>query len=225
MLTKEQFTEAVKSAIEERSILKHPFYQKWNEGKLTLGELKEYAKQYYHFVNNFPMFVSSVHSNCGDADVRQMLVENLADEEGFKTNIADHPALWMNFCKALGLTENEVLNNKPSEHSAGMVEGFYSLCRSENYKTGLAALLGYEFQIPEVCKVKIEGLNKFYGIKEEQDIEFFSVHEKADIYHSRDELNALLEKCRTKEDQLNALEAVKKSSNLYWQMLDGIYLN
>jgi pyrroloquinoline-quinone synthase len=106
-----------------------------------------------------------------------------------------------------------------------MVNGFYSLCRSENYKTGLAALLGYEFQIPEVCKVKIDGLNKFYGINSDKDIEFFSVHEKADIYHSRDELNALLEQCKTTEDQLNALDAVRKSAELYWQMLDGIYLN
>ena len=223
MLSKEKFREVIKTAIEEKSILKHPFYQKWNEGKLTINELREYAKQYYHFVENFPMFVSSVHSNCSDFKVRQMLVENLADEEGFKTNVSDHPALWMNFCKALGLDEKEVLETKPGEHAEKMVNGFYELTKSPDYKIGLAALLAYEFQIPEVCRIKIEGLNKFYGVNKPEDIEFFTVHEQADIYHSRDELDALLEQCKTDDDQKNTVVTIKKSTALYWQMLDGVY--
>ena len=67
-----------------------------------MGELQEYAKQYYHFVKHFPMFVSSVHSNCSDPEVRRMLVENIADEDGYKTGISDHPTLWMNFANSLG---------------------------------------------------------------------------------------------------------------------------
>lgn len=221
MLSKEKFTEVIKSTIDEMSILKHPFYQKWNEGKLTLPELREYAKQYYHFVDNFPMFVSSVHSNCKNIKVRQMLVENLADEEGFKTNVADHPTLWMNFCKALGLDEKTVLEAAPGENAKIMVNGFYELTKSPDYKVGLAALLAYEFQIPEVCRIKIEGLQKFYGMNKPEDIEFFTVHEQADIYHSRDELDALLEQCKTDEDQNYAVETIKKSTALYWQMLDA----
>jgi pyrroloquinoline quinone (PQQ) biosynthesis protein C len=54
-----------------------------------------------------------------------------------------------------------------------------------------------------------------------EDIEFFTVHEQADIYHSRDEMNALLEQCKTEEDQNNAIDAIKKSTALYWQMLDA----
>ena len=85
MLTKENFIEEVNSTINKKSLLDHPFYQKWNEGKLTQEELKEYAKQYYHFVKHFPRFVSCVHSNCDDVKTRQILLENLADEEGYKT--------------------------------------------------------------------------------------------------------------------------------------------
>ncbi|HWA07250.1 MAG TPA: TenA family transcriptional regulator, partial [Ignavibacteria bacterium] len=50
MMTSEQITKELDRILEEKSILKHPFYQKWNEGKLTIGELQDYAKQYYHFV-------------------------------------------------------------------------------------------------------------------------------------------------------------------------------
>ena len=32
--------------IEERSLLKHPFYQSWSDGKLTRGALAGYSKEY-----------------------------------------------------------------------------------------------------------------------------------------------------------------------------------
>lgn len=226
MLSKEKFSEAISSTISEKNILNHPFYKKWNEGKLSLDELKNYAIQYYRYVENFPMFVSSVHSYCDNPEVRNMIMENLADEEGFKTNVSDHPALWLNFCKLLGLDESTVINNRNIVPQVKeMVNGFYKLCRSVDYKLGLAALLAYEAQIPEVSKVKIEGLKKFYGINSPEALEFFTVHETADIYHSRDEMNAIVENCRTEEEQNKVLEVIKQSAGLYWQMLDGMYVN
>lgn len=35
-------------------MLKHPFYQKWSEGKLSEKALAEYAKQYYADVRGIP---------------------------------------------------------------------------------------------------------------------------------------------------------------------------
>jgi pyrroloquinoline-quinone synthase len=226
MLTKEKFSEAISATIGEQNILNHPFYQKWNKGKLTAEELKNYAKQYYRFVEHFPMFVSSVHSYCTDPNIRTMILENLADEEGYKTNESNHPELWLNFCKALGLNDNEVINNGAVVPEVRkMVDGFYKLCRSSDFRLGLAALLAYEFQIPEVSRIKIEGLKKFYGIDTPEALEFFTVHEQADVYHSRDEMEAIVSSCKTAAEQQNVLNVIKQSTALYWQMLDGMYIN
>ncbi|MCC6867150.1 MAG: CADD family putative folate metabolism protein [Ignavibacteria bacterium] len=225
MLSKEQLTNELQRILEEKSILKHPFYQKWNEGKLTIGELQEYAKQYYHFVKHFPMFVSSVHSNCMDTEVRRMLVENIADEDGYKTGISDHPQLWMNFANSLGVSAEEAENVEVVDKVKKSINGFYELCRNEDYKVGLAALFGYEKQIPEVSSVKIEGLKKFYNITSDKALEFFAVHHTADIYHSQAELDAIISSCKTEEEQKKVLNTVAKSAGLYWQMLDGVYVN
>jgi pyrroloquinoline-quinone synthase len=226
MLNKEKFSEKISKTINEKSILNHPFYRKWNEGKLSLDELKNYAKQYYRFVEHFPMFVSSVHSYCTDQNVRNMIMENLADEEGFKTGISDHPVLWLNFCISLGLDEKDVQSNKTIVPEVQkMIDGFYTLCRLPDYRLGLAALLAYEFQIPEVSRIKIDGLKKFYGINSPGALEFFSVHEQADIYHSRDEMDAIVNNCKTEDEQTKVLDVIKQSTALYWQMLDGIYVN
>jgi pyrroloquinoline-quinone synthase len=221
----EQFIKEIENILEEKSILKHPFYQKWNEGKLTIRELQEYAKQYYHFVKHFPMFVSSVHSNCTDTQTRQLLVENIADEDGFKTGTEDHPSLWVKFANALNVSEQDCENTAVYPEVNDSINGFYSLCRNNNYRIGLAALYGYEKQIPEVSKVKIEGLKKFYNIDAEEDIKFFSVHHEADVFHSKAELDAILKSCITDEEKQNVLNTVKESARLYWQLLDGVYVN
>jgi pyrroloquinoline-quinone synthase len=225
MLNKEEFKKAIINLIEEKSILKHPFYQKWNEGKLTMDELTEYAKQYYEFVKHFPMFVSSVHSNCSDLEIRKMLLENLADEEGYKTGVADHPALWINFCLALGIEKQSLNEATASEGVNSMINGFYNFCKNSDYRVGLAALLSYEYQIPEVSKIKIEGLKKYYGISSPKAIEFFTIHKTADIYHSGDEMESIINTCEDEKDRNKILEVIRKGTTLYWNMLDSIYLN
>ncbi|HMQ67844.1 MAG TPA: CADD family putative folate metabolism protein [Ignavibacteria bacterium] len=225
MLTKENFIEEVNSTINKKSLLDHPFYQKWNEGKLTQEELKEYAKQYYHFVKHFPRFVSCVHSNCDDVKTRQILLENLADEEGYKTGISDHPKLWMNFAESLGLTEDEVKNAKPIREVEDLVDGMYELTRSPEFSLGLAALYAYESQVPEISKTKIAGLKNFYGIDSDKALEFFTVHQEADIYHSRDEMEIMNNTNTSLEDQKRLINTVDESATLQWNFLDGVYNN
>jgi len=225
MLNQENFTKELNSNIMKSSLLEHPFYQKWNEGKLTVEELREYAKQYYHFVKHFPRFVSAVHSNCDDIEIRKTLVENLADEEGFKTGIANHPELWINFAKGLGLSEEEVKNAEPLAEVNDLVKGMYDLTKSEEYIKGLAALYAYEMQVPEISRTKIDGLKKFYNVDTNEAIEFFTVHEEADVYHSKDELDIILKKTDTAAKQFHAMHAAETSSKLMWRFLDGVYNN
>ena len=40
--------------IAERSLLKHPFYQAWTAGTLSIERLQNYAVQYYPHVAAFP---------------------------------------------------------------------------------------------------------------------------------------------------------------------------
>ncbi len=44
----------INAEIEKNSLLKHKFYQMWQEGKLTLDHLAGYSKEYYQLVKNVP---------------------------------------------------------------------------------------------------------------------------------------------------------------------------
>src|SRR5215467_2323513 len=73
-------------AIRERWHTKrHPFFLAFGEGKLPLRALGRYQALHYHFVSralaSFGMLYARGY-HC--EDVRKMIAENIAEEEGFK---------------------------------------------------------------------------------------------------------------------------------------------
>ncbi len=215
---KQQTLMDIETALTTRSMLKHPFYQAWTDGLLTKEMLKDYACQYYHFVKDFPRMVSAVHSNTPDLSVREPLLLNLVDEEMGSEN---HPALWMRFAVAMGASRDEVENTEPLPETVKLVETMMNFCRNHTFQEGLASLYAYESQIPEVSRVKIEGLKKFYGITNPDEIKFFSVHQEADVLHSQAERD-LITGNTSNELSPAVVNAASETAEALWGFLDGV---
>lgn len=214
-----RFESNLLDAIMEYSMLKHPFYVAWTEGRLSQSVLGEYAKQYYAHVRAFPTYVSAVHSNCDDLQVRQELLENLIEEERGEEN---HPELWMRFAEGLGVAREDVRSAQLLPSTTDSVARLKSLTASEDYRDGLAALYAYESQIPEVARTKREGLKDFYGLEDERAVSFFRVHEGIDVLHQQVERQILSEKCKSDEEQRRAVEVARESAKALWTFLDGV---
>jgi pyrroloquinoline-quinone synthase len=225
LLVGSQFESNLLEAVMEYSMLKHPFYVAWSEGKLSKSVLAEYAKQYYAHVRAFPTYVSAVHSRCEEIATRQMLLENLIEEERGDEN---HPELWLRFAESLGVARGKVRDAELLTSTKASVARLKELTRSEDYRDGLAALYAYESQIPEVARTKREGLKSFYGIADERAVSFFRVHEGIDVLHQQVEKQILSERCPSLEEQQRAVGVAKESAKALWSFLDGVtaaYLN
>jgi pyrroloquinoline-quinone synthase len=214
------FLKRLDDTIARRALLTHPFYQLWNEGALSLEALREYAKQYYAHVRVFPRYVSAAHSACDDVRVRQLLLENLVDEDQGDSN---HPELWMRFADGLGVDRDAVRRAPLLEKTRESVDTMMGLTRSDDFRDGLAALYAYESQVPMVAKTKREGLAKFYALDDARAVEFFTVHEAADIVHSQVERDLLVEHCATEEQQERAIAVADQAAGALWHFLDGVY--
>ena len=218
-MTREEFLEALDGLIAERHLLKHPFYQLWSQGKLTLENLREYAISYYPHVAAFPTYVSAVHSGCEDLGLRQELLENLIEEERGAEN---HPALWRRFATALGASACDLAASPRTPEVAETIAQFRRATREGSVAEGLAALYAYESQIPEVSKTKREGLGAFYGLDDADATRFFSVHEEADVWHRRVEREALGRVADSSEERAKALEAARRCCDALNRALDGV---
>jgi pyrroloquinoline-quinone synthase len=218
-MTSNEFLEALDRLVAEKHLLKHPFYVMWTEGRLTRENVKEYAISYYPHVAAFPRYVSGVHSGCEDAVLRQELLENLVEEERGEQN---HPALWRRFAAAMGAGESDLAVRARTPEVGDAIREFSQTTRSGSVAEGLAALYAYESQIPEISRTKREGLEAFYGITDAEAVRFFSVHEKADVWHRQVEREALGRVAETDEDRQCALNAASRCLDALNRALDGV---
>ena len=210
------FTDIIHNQIAAENLLKHEFYQLWSQGKLNQEILADYAKQYYPHVEAFPRYISLIHSQCEDLADRQVLLENLIEEERGPEN---HPKLWRDFAFSLGNNEVEMRDPKLYKESTDLAEIFFDLCK-KSYASGLGALYAYEYQTPEIAKTKKQGLKEFYNIETAEALKFFSVHQEADEWHSA-EVSALIEKLSPAQKQ-EALDSAAQAANALWKFLDGM---
>src|SRR5262245_22841688 len=218
-MTREEFLDALDAVIAGKHLLNHPFYQLWSRGELKLEALREYAISYYPHVAAFPTYVSGVHAGCEDPALRQELLENLIEEERGTEN---HPALWRKFAAALGAAASDMAVSPRTPEVAETIAEFRRSTREGSTAEGLAALYAYESQIPEVSKTKREGLCAFYGLEEGDATKFFSVHEKADVWHREVEREALGRVADTPEARAKALDAARRCCDALNRALDGV---
>ena len=206
--------------IQKKSLLRHPFYEAWSMGTLPIDSLRGYAGQYYHFELAYPTFLSGLHFRCQDQGIRQLLLDNLWDEEHGPEN---HVELWLRFCDGLGLDRNEVRSGKPGEETEALVQAFSDLTSTGPLAAGAATLYAYESQVPEVAKAKLDGLRRFYGMDDTRAVSFFQVHQTLDEEHSSAEMEMVHTFASTDIEQNAALDAVDQSTTALWRFLDGVY--
>lgn len=203
--------------LDEKSLLKHPFYVEWTRGTLPLARLQEYARQYFHFESAFPRFLSAIHARTESPAVRQHLLDNLWDEEHGDRN---HVALWLEFAAALGLDAEDVRSSTPTAETTALVEHFHEASRDAPLGEALATLYAYEGQVPRVAWEKMRGLTEHYAMQPSQ-FEFFSVHLVADVAHSGSELAAIGEAAGGQH--AGVIRATERACDRLLAFLDGCY--
>ena len=117
--------------IEERSLLKHPFYQAWSDGKLTHESLAGYSKEYYQLVKAVPIFM---------AQLMDHVPEPLHDEFDFnRQEEFSHISLWERFAGGLGVSYEELNNHEGLYTTNHAISGMHTLMSS--FVSGSTAML------------------------------------------------------------------------------------
>ena len=217
------FIDKIDNLIEKHHLLNHSFYKAWNAGELPKETIREYAAQYFQHVSSFPRYLSAIHSNCDDIETRQLLLENLNEEEQGKEN---HPELWMRFAEGMGNTRKNVNETVPIKETEELVEIFKKLSKSEKYHIGLAALYCYESMQPEISETKKDGLQNFYNINDEDTLKFFTVHMHADKWHRKVVRNIIKKVADSKSKQneiTTSVETALDSLNNFLTGMERVY--
>jgi pyrroloquinoline-quinone synthase len=218
MTTKEFFNE-LDSRIAKYDLLCHPFYKTWSAGELTCEDLRDYARDYFHHVVEFPEYLQEFGSRVEDDQLRRVVFVNRDDENG-ADGVRPHAELWLDFIEGMG--GGRAASKTPVPEITELTGSFHAVAREGAPEEALAAFYAYESQVPRVAKEKARGLREMYGA-DEKTCGYFTLHTTADVYHSRiwqHQLRKLVEKNPQAAEK--ALNAGENAAKALWNALDGI---
>lgn len=207
--------ERIDNEVKNRSLLKHPFYQKWSEGELTENHLRGYSKEYFSLVKAIPDLVSNALDKASTSPSlqRSAIRRNLLEER-------DHVALWLRFCNSLDLSTKDVKKYNVAPKSKEAINELRALTAS-SLEEAVAALYSYELELPKISSSKISGLKKFYNLRTRDALIYFRTHEKADVRHAR-VWRRVLERINDEQKQECAFKASIRSLKSQWKLLDSV---
>ena len=220
MTTKEFFQE-MDARVAKYDLLCHPFYKAWSAGTLTREDLREYGKDYFHQVAEFPEYLREFGARVEDDQLRRAVLVNREDELGTDVDGSrPHAELWLDFVEGMGGARAGA--EAPVNEIGELTRWFHSVAREGAPEEALAAFYAYESQVPRVSAEKARGLREMYGA-DEKTCEYFTLHTTADVYHSRiwkHQLGKIVEGDSQAAER--ALSAGENAAKVLWKALDGI---
>ncbi|MGA2837178.1 MAG: iron-containing redox enzyme family protein [Acidimicrobiales bacterium] len=203
---------AVASALEDRRLLTHPFYRRWEAGELSSAELAEYAVHYRAFEAALPEVLATVVDELtadGRTAAADMVARNLADELGRPDS---HLTLFDGFAAAL---PDAPRATGPGAAARSLVDVYLSLA-AESPVAALAGLAAYESQASEIAATKGDGLRRWYGM-DAADTRFWDVHAAMDADHGDWAVEAL---ALLGADTDEVADAARRAADAWWALLD-----
>ena len=196
--------------IEEKSLLKHPFYQTWSDGKLTPEALAGYSKEYYQLVKAVPKFMEPIIKEAPEI-MNGELYFNQQEE-------TSHIELWERFASAMGISHDELINYEGLKKTNQAVSELSSTMTS--FESGSSAMYAFEKEIPKISQIKLDGLAEFYGLTSENATEYFKQHTEADIRHATSWQKIIEQSSGYDNDIIHAAKKSISSQNL---LLDSCF--
>ncbi len=203
--------ERIDREIERRSLLKHPFYKAWSDGKLSMEALRGYALEYFYIVRHVPDMVENIRQQYSSTEHAKEIDTNLMEEK-------EHVALWVRFAEALGINKADLYAYDISGKTKNAVHRLLGLTRSP---AGVAAIYAYEAELPKISSTKLEGLIKYYNMGSNDATEYQRVHSIVDVRHAAVWRRMMLGMPKHMHNMLydHAIESMI-AQNL---LLDGVY--
>jgi pyrroloquinoline quinone (PQQ) biosynthesis protein C len=218
--------------------LHHPFYFALYDGKLSLEELRVWAKEAWgifcmNVAINTAKLVRCQLSGIHDPEIQKEFVDIIMSEVGYEffegspRQVAGHRELFLRFGEAIGIRRAE-LERREIENdflpttvlartgwldialrSGGILEQVASTNCCNEYSNRLT---GGRF---------FRSFKEHYALKE-RAIEFFAEHGVADAEHSNIGYNLVERFATTKELQIKVLRALRKGLGIWWAVTDGV---
>ncbi len=217
------FIHHLQDEILHHEAVQHPFLKWFSTEPLTLQQIQTFGTQHYQLVKVFVNYMTNTLPRIPDQDAVNLFRIVFDDEFGQHTIFRSHPALYRNFLKALGLSDEAWGRVRPIPEVTGFIEGHLELTRGQDFLFALGAIgPGHEFSIPTMFGYLIDGIKKNTALSDEA-VEYFSLHIEEDKEHAVVFNKLISRHVETEAGQTRLREGALRSLGLRKRFWDGIH--
>jgi pyrroloquinoline-quinone synthase len=221
LLPADEFVARFHAMGEERYHHKHPFHLLMHQGKLGRGQLQAWALNRYYYQSRIPVKDATILARSEDAEFRRAWRKRIFDHDGDGT----HPGgieKWLRLVEATGLKREQAERGDgilPAVRYA--VDAYVDLVRSGSFLEAVASSLTELFS-GKLIALRMDALRKYYPWLS-GGLDYFQGRLTQAPDDAAFALAWVVEHARTREEQEQALGALRAKCNILWAQLDAIY--
>jgi pyrroloquinoline-quinone synthase len=238
-LSAKEFSEVLMNEVKNgHARLHHPFYLALYDGRLSLEEIRIWAKEAwgifaYNVAINTAKLVRCQLSGIHDPEIHKKFVDIIHSEVGYQyfqgspRPVPGHRALFLRFGESIGIPAAELERCEREEDFLpttvlARVAWLDIALRSNSILEQVASTnCCNEFSNQLTGGRFFRAFRERYGLKE-NNIEFFAEHGEADTEHSNIGYELVEQFATTNEIQVKVLRALRKGLGIWWTITDGV---
>ena len=199
----------------------HPFHQRMDAGSLTRAELQRWVTNRFYYQKCIPLKDAAILANCPEVEVRREWIQRIIDHDG-TTEGTGGIGSWLRLGEALGVSRGELLTEQrvlPAVRYA--VDAYLNFARQKPWIEAVASSLTELFG-PAAIRARLDALERHYVWIDPTGLEYFRTRLVKAPRDARYALHLTVERCRTPEQQADAVAALRFKTEVLWAQLDAI---
>jgi pyrroloquinoline-quinone synthase len=210
--------------LRSRSVIyweKHPFQQAMLAGHLRPEQVRGFVANRWYYQKSLPRKDAAIIANCPVPGVRRKWLERITYHDGPDDGVGGL-ADWLRLCDAVGLSRDEVLDER--HVVAGVrfaVDRYSDFARTAPWVEAVASSLT-ELFAPDLMSRRIAAFREHYPWIDDGGLAYF---ERRCVQAPREAsyaLDVVIEHCRTAEQRAAAADALTLKCQVLWSMLDAV---
>lgn len=201
---------------------RHPFHLRMLAGSLDRHQIRTWVANRFYYQKSIPIKDAALIANCPIREVRQVWIQRIIDQDG-TTDHAGGIEQWLLLGEAVGLERAELEGNQrvvPGVRYA--VDAFVRFVQTHDWIEGVASSLTERFA-PPLLGDRLAALERHYRWIDPQALDVFRVRLVEAPRDAEYGLRLVLERCRSREMQERAVDALRFKCELLWTQLDALH--
>jgi pyrroloquinoline-quinone synthase len=199
----------------------HPFNLRMNSGRCSREQIRGWVANRFYYQRCIPIKDAAILSNCPEIEVRREWITRITDHDGTGPGTGGIES-WLRLGETLGVARDELESERrvlPAVRYA--VDAYVNFARSRPWVEAVASSLTELFG-PGAIKVRVAALERHYPWIDPAGLQYFRdrlVQAPRDAEYA---LRLTVERCRTREQQAAAVDALRFKTEVLWAQLEAI---